>query len=337
MRSGVRSIIVGSALALVLTSHGEVRAHGEEGLVVASTASGGGALTVAFDFGRVMPVSFVVEAGGTSLYTASEQAFSVLSADDPLESLYILTGGTEVSIEIAALEPGKTAMKIRGTVLDAVGESVVLGTQGALPPNDIGDQHPELQLLLALPPGEFGEGTISFKLTTTAGAYSESVVYTLRLSNGHLAHLDLDTSAYDTDTVGCQKTIGSAVRGYVSAKHKALGACLDKIAVVEAREHGGEDAAKAEAVAATACGDKMLAKIDGARDKAETAMLAKCVVSGDLTTPSAAAHLGLAGCRVEELISASYPGAQGLLATFTAGGQPVDTHFPCLLPAPHAE
>ena len=77
------------------------------------------------------------------------KAFSSLSLDDPAESLYVLAGGTEVSVEITALEPGKTAMKLRGTVLDAVGESVVLGTQGAVPPNDIGDQHPELQLLLA--------------------------------------------------------------------------------------------------------------------------------------------------------------------------------------------
>jgi hypothetical protein len=337
MRSGLGSIIVGGALALVLIGQGEARAHGEEGMVVASTASGGGALTVAFDFGRVMPVSFVVEAGGTSLSTGSEQAFSSLSLDDPAESLYVLAGGTEVSVEITALEPGKTAMKLRGTVLDAVGESVVLGTQGAVPPNDIGDQHPELQLLLALPPGEFGEGTISFKLTTTAGAYSESASYMLRLSNGHLALLDYDHSAYDKETLDCQRTIGKAVRGYVAAKHKALGGCLDKIAVVEAREHAGEDAAKAEAAAATVCGDKMLAKIDGARDKAEAAMLAKCIVSGGLTATSAAAHLGLAGCRVEELISASYPGAQGLLAAFLAGGQPVDTHFPCLIPAPHAE
>ena len=206
-----------------------------------------------------------------------------------------------------------------------------------MPPNDIGDQHPELQLLLALPPGEFGEGTISFKLTTTSGAYTESASYTLRLSNGHLAPLDYAQSAYDKEAIDCQKTIGKAVRGYMAAKHKALGGCLDKIAVVEAREHAGEDAAKAETAAATVCGDKMLAKIAGARDKAEAAMLATCIVSGDLTATSAAAHLGLAGCRVEELISASYPGAQGLLAAFMAGGRPVDTHFPCLIPAPHAE
>ena len=34
MRSGFSPIILGGALALVLTSYGEVRAHGEEGLVL---------------------------------------------------------------------------------------------------------------------------------------------------------------------------------------------------------------------------------------------------------------------------------------------------------------
>lgn len=51
----------------------------------------------------------------------------------------------------------------------------------------------------------------------------------------------------------------------------------------------------------------------------------------------ARAH-GEEGVRVAstaELPSASYPGAQGLLAAFTAEGRPADARLPCLIPAPY--
>ncbi len=146
-----------------------------------------------------------------------------------------------------------------------------------------------------------------------------------------------DRLAYDAAAVPCQKTIGKAVRGYVAAKQNALGACLDTIAVVEARAHAGDDSANAETAAANARGDKMLATIEAARAKGEAVMLDQCLATGNLTSTSAAAHPGRAGCRAEERMSASYPGAQGLLAAFTAEGRPVDAHFPCVIPAPHVD
>lgn len=314
------------------------RAQHAGDMTVASTADGGGALTIEFAFDTVIPVTFLTAVAGTSVYTATEPGFDTLAADEPLEGLWVLDDATQVSVEITALDPGTTAMSLNGTVLDAVGESVVLGTQGAAPPHDL-HRHPELQLLLMMAPGEFGTGTIAFKLTTTSGSYTESESYTLTLSNGHLAPIEYDTGAYDKASVGCQKTIGKEAKGFLSAKYQTLAKCLDKFQVVEALEAAGADTTSAEAAVAGACGQKMLDKIAGVRAKAEAKITDRCgaAASADHGAESIAAHLGFVGCRVEELVSASYPGAQGLLAELSVGGHPLDESFPCLVPtAGHA-
>jgi len=335
MKAFRRFALTTAALGLTL-GLGLGAAHAQHGgdMAIASTADGGGALAIEFDFGTVIPVTFLTELGGTSVYTATEPGFDALEADEPDEGLWVLDDTTLVSVEITALDPGKTAMNLNGTLLDAVGESVVLGTQGAAPPNDL-HHHPELRLLLLMPPGEYGAGTISFKLTTTSGSYTESESYTLTLSNGHLAPIAYDTGAYDKDSVGCQKTVGKEIKGFLAGKYQAMAKCLDVFQSVEALEAAGLDAASAEAKAATACGQKLLDAVAKVRAKATTKIAAKCGPAGsnDMSAESIASHVSFVGCRVEETISASYPGAQGLLAEIEVGGTPVDDSFPCLTPA----
>jgi hypothetical protein len=329
---GALAIVSAAAPAVVHAQHA-----GD--MIIGSTADGGGALSVEYDFTGVVPVGFDSEpVPGTSLYVATDPGFDALEADEVAESFYVLDGGTPVSVQITALEPGKTAMFLNGTLLDAVGESVVLGTQGGTPPNDL-HHHPQLQLILALPAGEFGEGSISFKLTTTSGSYAESASYTMTLSNGHLAPIEYDTADYDGDSVNCQKTIGKEARKLMSKKYQVLSKCLDKIQVLEAREHAGLDTTSAAANALAACGDDLVGAIGEAETKANAKAGGKCGASGsqDYGVETIAAHLNFIGCRAEEMVSASYRGAQGLLAEFTALGQPLDSFFPCLVPAgPHA-
>lgn len=327
------SITAALGLTLGVGTNTAYAQHGGD-MALASTADGGGALTIEFDFGTVIPVTFLTELGGTSVYTATEPGFDALETDEPDEGLWVLDDATQVSVEITALDPGKTAMNLNGTLLDTVGESVVLGTQGAASPNDL-HHHPELQLLLMMAPGEYGEGTISFKLTTTSGSYTESESYTLKLSNGHLAPIEYDAAAYDKDSVGCQKTVGKEIKGFLAGKYQALAKCLDVFQTVEALEAAGLDAASAEAKAAAACGRKLLDAVAKVRTKATDKIAAKCGPSGsnDMSAESIAAHVSFVGCRVEETISASYPGAQGLLAEIDVGGNPVDESFPCLTPA----
>lgn len=322
-----------AVLALAAKSATPAWAHGLSAFVVASTAAGGGALAVDFDFRRVVPVSFVIEIGGSSLSTAGDIPFASLPGDDPGRGLYRLADGTAVTVEITALDPG-AAMKLRGTVLDDVGDAILLGEQGAAAADDLDDEHPELQLVVPHPAGVYGAATIGFRLTTNAPGYAPSPTYVLRLSNGQLAPLGRKASAYDAATVACQATIGKAARAFASARQQALAKCLDKIAVAETQAYANLDATKARAAAAKICGDTLLAAVEKARAKAVAAMLKKCVDSGDLTPTSASTHVGLVACRVDEAVSASYPGAQGFLAEITVGGTPVDTRFPCLVPAP---
>lgn len=325
-----------AAGALFLCGGGLAPAHAQHGgdMVLASTADGGGALAIEFDFDAIVPVTFLTELGGTSVYTATDPGFDGLETDEPDESLYVIEDGIEIRVEITALDPGRTAINLNGTLLDTVGESVVLGTTGAAPPNDP-HQHPELQLLLMLAPGEFGDGTIAFKLTTTSGLYTESESYTLKLSNGHLAPIEYDAGSYDKDSVGCQKTIGKEIKGFLAGKYQAMAKCLDAFQVVEAQEAAGLDATSAEEKAEKACGQKLLDAVAKVRDKATTKIAAKCGPAGssDMSAESIAAHVSFVGCRVEETISASYPGAQGLLHEVEVGGDHVDESFPCLTPA----
>lgn len=335
MQRCTRTLFSLAAGAMLLgTGIAPVQAQHAGDMQLASTIDGGGALAIEFDFGTIVPVTFLTEIGGTSVYTATDPGFDSLEADEPLESLFVLEDGVELRVEITALDAGKTAMNLNGALLDTVGESVVLGTTGALPPNDP-HHHPELQLLLMMPPGEFGEGTLSFKLTTTSPLYTESESYTVKLSNGHLAPIEYDAGAYDKDSVGCRKTIGKEIKGFLAGKYQAMTKCLDVFQVLEALEAAGIDTASAEGKAEAACGQKLLDAVAKARTKATDKIAVKCGPAGsnDMNVESIAAHVSFVGCRVEETISASYPGAQGLLAEITVGGNPVDESFPCLTPA----
>jgi hypothetical protein len=327
MKYCIRPLTMAAALSSLL--HAPAAAQHSGDMLIGSTADGGGALAVEYEFAAPIPVTFVTEVGGTSLYTATDPGFDALGTDEPAESFFVLDGGTQVSVEITALEPGKTAMNLNGTLLDTVGESVVLGSSPNL------HEHPEWQLILAMPAGEFGEGTLSFKLTTTSGSYTESESYTVTLSNGHLAPVEYDTGAYDSARVKCRQTIGKEIRKLLAAEYQLLAKCLDKIQVAEARAEAGLDAASAENAAAGACGDAMVAKATQIETKAKEKIAAKCGSAGsnDYGPEAIAAHVGMATCRAEELISASYPGAQGHLGEYQANGQPTDTYFPCLTPS----
>jgi hypothetical protein len=317
-------------------------------MLIGSTADGGGALAVEYDFASTVKTAFSAEIAGTSIYTATEPGFDALDMDEPLESFFVLDDGTQISVEITGIDAGKTAMKLNTVTLDTVGDTVVLGTQGAVPPGDL-HHHPEFQLLLMLPAGEFGEGSISFKLTTTSLAYGASAEYTITLTNGHLAGVEYDTASYDTASVKCQKTVAKAVGKFSAVASKLLAKCLDKVQSWKAKEAAGHAGAAAAQVAAeAACADAsgtgpdaktMLGRLQAAEQKAVDAIAEKCAAAGSGDYPETndiKAHVNMAQCRVEELISASYGFAQANLASFSTrasqGGAALDQSFPCLVP-----
>ena len=143
-------------------------------IFVGATADGGGALALKNSFAQPIVVEESANVGDFVLYTAEDPAFE--PPEEAGDGLFFLADGTTVSVEITAVADADTvAIKLGGVELDAVGDTVVLGTAPAL------HQHPEWQL--TLPTGATGCQPISFRLTTTSGAYTSSETYTAYVTN----------------------------------------------------------------------------------------------------------------------------------------------------------
>jgi hypothetical protein len=324
--------LAAAALALVaLAAAAPARAQHAHGgdIQVASTADGSGALALEYDFEKPIPVAFDSETiPGTSLHTATSPGFAGLEEDAPDEGLFALDPGTQVRVEITAVEAGRTAILLNSVLLDQAGESVVLGTAGAAPPNDL-HHHGTMQLILMLPPGTYGSGRISLRVTTTSPSYAASQSYTLLLSNAHLASIDYDGAALDRPGLKCQQAIGKEDKKLVARIFGEIVKCLDKANLVEALEAAGDDAASAEAAAQRACGAAMMQRIDGFVARSRAGLERACVATSPayFQATDLAAHLDLVRCRAGEIAAAAYGGAQGLIAE--QGGSAIAADVAC--------
>jgi hypothetical protein len=164
--------ITGLALLLSLGSARHVRAQHAGDMLIASTAAGGGALALAFDFRTRIRVFESASGGGNTLYSATDPGWDLLAT--AAGGLFPLSGGTPVSVQITAIDPG-VSLKIGATTLSGPGQTRLLGTAPDI------HVHPAWQLVL--PSGVQGERSVSFRMTTTAANYGPSVAYTAVLSN----------------------------------------------------------------------------------------------------------------------------------------------------------
>lgn len=177
MVRSIRSVV--GILALLMVGVTSAHAQHAGDLIVGSAANGGGALKISFDFSRKVVATPSFTSGGFTLYTTTDPGFDALVNDDPANAFYALDTNTPVRVEltaIAPLPPGSIfSMKFRTVTIDAVGESALDGTMPNL------HYHPTWGLYL--PNGVFADYAISFKLTTTAAGYSQSVPYTIIVTN----------------------------------------------------------------------------------------------------------------------------------------------------------
>ncbi len=317
------------------------RAHGATEIVVGSTAAGGGALAIAYDFGAVTRTTFSSSIGPLNLYSGIYPSMTSLDFDTP--PLYVLAEGTEVSLVISGIDEGRTSIKVDATALTGIGDTAPIGVA------PFEDVHPTYQLLLAQPQGEFGEGTLSFRLTATGPtAYEDSAVYTVKISNGPLPPPAYNTISEDRSAVACSKKASKAIAKFVASKQKLLGKCLDKLQTYRARlalSTPPGNVVTAEIAAEKACADvtgvgddsrTMLGRIEAAREKAFTAIRSACGFAGSdtLSDHDIRQQLGLAACRAEELVASIYGLARTDLDNFpvraSQGGDSVADHLPCL-------
>lgn len=341
MRRNSTVLLAAGALALgtihATPSFGQ---HEHQDLAIGSDAISGGNLLLDYPFDQ-RPVIRVSDSGApVGLFTAGDPGFDA-AGNEPAESVFALPAGTEISLEVTAIDE-LVSLKLDNGVdgpffipfegdqyrVGLIGDGICNQSSMLCTAGDVGaactedadchtltpsiHNHPEYQLLLLSAPETFAEGRVTFRLRNTgvSPSYGESPLYTLTLSNGHLPGLELEENPTQADArTACQKTVAKAVRGLTSAHYKLLGKCLDKAL---AAEHLG----KSESAAVKACspdgGDpKSLAgRLIAATLKAEEKIGAACgsldASSAPYTLSQVRTHLDMAGCRTEELIGAAY-------------------------------
>jgi hypothetical protein len=140
-----------------------------------STADGGGALAVQWDFTQEVQTGPVLCVGTTCFYSTIDPGFMAPPDDVPGDAFYRLPDGTDVSLEIVTIDPVLSIGNVNGHTLKKAGDSASLGTMPTI------HVHPSWQIKVAS--DVFATYQLSYKLTTTSLSFTESQVYTVNVTN----------------------------------------------------------------------------------------------------------------------------------------------------------
>ena len=293
--------------------------HGHGDMSVGSTADGGGQLFTEYDFERVLRTDFSAEVGPVALYGSTTPGIG--AAEDEAPDIFELDVGTSVEMTLVDIADNLSIM-IGASTLSASGDSANIGTHGGV----TGDEgalhnHPTYQILLDAPKGEFGEGRFSFVFEDPNGLYGDSEIHTLHVTNGYLPPVEEPTNT----TAKCQQQVGKEVGKLMSGTYKTLAACLDKIQGWKA-DGGDLEVDPVPASVAKVCADPakgIVARTAASRAKALDKLADKCVgtfgADAEGATDALSPHLGMAECRVEEMIGAAYASALEDIAVVVFG------------------
>ncbi len=179
MRRLMGAMIGAVVLAIAVAAGAEVGRHygahsGSNVMLEASTADGGGALTLEYDFAVPSVLTLDVTVGDLARYSAIEPFFQILAADDPGESLYRIDDGTEVVFELVTIDPGLGVRLNQQNLLEP-GDRVTIGTMPGL--------HADPEWQLTLPVGEVACRQVAFRLVPVGNQYQPSETFTLSLTN----------------------------------------------------------------------------------------------------------------------------------------------------------
>jgi len=146
-----------------------------------STADGGGALSVYWDYSKPVQTSPVC-VGGSCAYVSSDPGFmappDITVTPPPVPGLYRLADGTNVSLQVISMDPEMRMIVNSVTLTSSSHPAVLLGTMPTI--------HVHPQWIVQVPssePSQFGNFHVMYKLTTTSPGYSESQVYTQTVTN----------------------------------------------------------------------------------------------------------------------------------------------------------
>ena len=150
-----------------------------EEFLLASTEPGGGEVTGKFDFSRPLGLFFNTCVGGTGdqcdggsvLYSAVTPGIEPLDEEDPDQSLFFLQDGTQVTLELTAIDEG-LSLHFDDNVLDQPGQTVTL--------DPLPDLHADVNSQLILPGGPpKGHYDASFVLHAPGTVYGDSREFTI--------------------------------------------------------------------------------------------------------------------------------------------------------------
>jgi hypothetical protein len=302
--------ICATAIAVACTSTSAKAQHDHGDFLVAADADGSGNLLIEYPFDEI-PIVSTTASPLPGVFTATDPGF-VPGQDEPAESVFELDLGTEVGIEIVAID-ADVALQVGMSLLDSAGDTAIIGTHDDPDPEMSSlHQHPEfLLLLLADSPGDFAEGDFSFRLFDNAAGYGDTDIYNLTLSNGYLPAVEEAASAK------CMKSVAKAQSRLLARTYGLLSRCLDATKAVEL---AGKPAAKA----LSACGldssdsKSLVSRLAAEHAKAMDSAAKACGPLSDASEPftesALSAHLGMGACRAQELAGATYAGARDELA-----------------------
>jgi len=172
--SSLITAVVAVSLAAASASHACV---GTACMEIWSTADGGGALTVQWDFDvKVVQTyaSFCAPDNSLCLYTTIDPGFMAPTDDVPGDAYYRLVDGTAVRVQLVSTDAG-LSLNVNGQKLDQPGESALLGTMPTI------HNHPSWQIVA--PGDQLGNYHLSYMLTTDSALYTASQVYTVTVTN----------------------------------------------------------------------------------------------------------------------------------------------------------
>lgn len=353
------AVLAGAMIVLlplaVLAGGGHDDGHSD--LMIGGDSAGVGNLLIDYPFGE-RPVVRVSDSGAPDgLFTAVDPGFD-RAEDDPDEGVYELPAGTEISLEIVAMDERIQLTMNNGVdglgILAAPGDTYRIGLisdgvcdDGICTAGDVGEScddnadcstmspdihnHPEYQLqlisLLGDDPDRFAEGDVLFKLTNTdAAGYGDSPVYKLTLSNGHLPSPEFEDASDAKDMrrrAKCQSVVARSASKLVSDHYKRLGACME--ALVAAEELGGSEKKVDKRCDLDPAGKGVVGRLAAAQAKAIAKIGKTCGepnldgASEPFTLRQVKNHLGMASCRTQELIGAAFNGSLAMLEEHFSG------------------
>jgi hypothetical protein len=298
----MRLAILFATIGFLAAAGTPARAFHSGDLAVASTVAHGGNLTLAFDFDTVVRTNFdpdltALLPPGESAYSNDEPGFDALDADVPAESLFVVDDGTEITVEITAIDEGKVQLFLNATTLAHVGDSVVVGAQGT-------DGH--------LYPPEYDAtayDTASVKCQQAVNKYARKFAGKLGAA--------LEKCLRKVAILDATAAAGLSTTKAQLAADKACG-----------------DAGGTVLLATTMLG-KIAAARQAAFDAIKLACGA--AGSDDYDDNAISQHLGLVACNIEDIVSGGHHGAHEALEAITQGGQPVIDSLPCLFPTTEAD